>query len=296
MSDGSESNATREIGWGYSWEDGSFDTWIAYPEALDTAREPSGLIPLLITSPTDTGKIFTTFYGYATLGADHVLRPYDGQPVAGDKFALTLDGKAAVIGYDNDGNPIYSTADQLENDPVEAGDVPADPQFADVNEVEEDATTPVAAKSGSRAAASGPIMGPCVPRRTVTVKNTKNSVRYGSGTQVRNNRNVAAKLTATITDTVTYTMGTSATVSASAKAWIFAEAKAEITGSISLSKTLVKGESIEVTVPKKSTVTVDRGMTQERFSYSYYDIQYSCKVTRGSGSAWAPSRSVWNIH
>jgi hypothetical protein len=100
---GSEVHPT-EVGWGYSWADGTFNTWIAYPDTLIAARDEDGLIALVLTAPTDEGQVF--YRNRVTLGADGVLRPY-ADDVAADGDAEQRQSSLSAMAVAPDGRPAF---------------------------------------------------------------------------------------------------------------------------------------------------------------------------------------------
>lgn len=93
-----------EVGWGYSWDDGSFDTWIAYPDALIAGRDEDGLISLVLTAPTDEGQVF--YRSRVTLGDDGVLRPY-AEDVAADGDAEQRQSSLSAMAVAPDGRAAF---------------------------------------------------------------------------------------------------------------------------------------------------------------------------------------------
>ncbi|WP_203819647.1 hypothetical protein [Paractinoplanes ferrugineus] len=63
-----------EVGWSWSFEDGTFYTWIADPATLLAAKDADGLISLVLTAPTDHGQVF--YRSRVTIGDDGVMRPF----------------------------------------------------------------------------------------------------------------------------------------------------------------------------------------------------------------------------
>lgn len=77
-----------EVGWGYSWADGGFDTWIGFPETIAAATGTDGLVPLTITIPSATGTPTVVYTGPAVVGTDGVVRPYDTETGTTSTFDL----------------------------------------------------------------------------------------------------------------------------------------------------------------------------------------------------------------
>ncbi|UQU65127.1 hypothetical protein COUCH_01880 [Couchioplanes caeruleus] len=100
---GSEVHPT-DVGWGYSWDDGSFSTWIADPTTLVGARDADGLISLVLTAPTDEGQVF--YRSRVTLGDDGVLRPF-ADDVAADSDAADRQAGLSAMAVAPNGRPAF---------------------------------------------------------------------------------------------------------------------------------------------------------------------------------------------
>jgi hypothetical protein len=66
-----------EVGWGYSWANGAFDSWIGFPETIAAETDNDGEFPIDITVPGDTGAPTNVYSGLAKVDATGAVRPYD---------------------------------------------------------------------------------------------------------------------------------------------------------------------------------------------------------------------------
>jgi hypothetical protein len=79
-----------EVGWGYSWADGSFDSWIGFPETIAAETDSDGEFPLDITIPGDTGAPTAVYSGLAKVDSSGAIRPYDEETGKLGTFDLKL--------------------------------------------------------------------------------------------------------------------------------------------------------------------------------------------------------------
>ncbi|MEU4562875.1 hypothetical protein AB0F72_31230 [Actinoplanes sp. NPDC023936] len=79
-----------EVGWGWTWADGSFQTWIGFPEIVQASKDANGFVPLVISVPGEDGSPTYLYAGPALMGSDNVLRPSNTGSNAGDLFELAL--------------------------------------------------------------------------------------------------------------------------------------------------------------------------------------------------------------
>jgi len=188
----------------------------------------------------------------------------------------------SVVGYDTEGNPIYSTAGPAIADPEEdptglSGVAP----YNDVNEV------------------TGPELSTgetCPPKNTVTIKNVPNDLKVDWADAVINNSTSKVKYTVKAETSKAFKWGLSASVSAEFKASIFAKVQVTLNGNIESTKTTTYGSTVEVEVPAKTTMKADRGMWREKFTYTYLKRYSNCAQVSGSGSGQAPYRQAWHIY
>jgi hypothetical protein len=190
--------------------------------------------------------------------------------------AAYADDPAGVVGYDTDGNPIYST----DADPDEPAGLPTDSPYPEQDQTTTKTTSSQVCDAGS----------------SVTITNLPNKLKVDWPDAVINDSKSTASYTVKAEVSTTFTWGVSVSVSAEAKALIFAKVTGTVNGSIEHSKTTTYGSSVTVTVPPHSTMKADRGMWQEKFSFKYYRIDKSCRETRSSGTGQAPYRSAWHLY
>jgi len=101
-----------EVGWGYSWSDGSFDSWIGYPEVIAAETDIDGEFPVDITIPGDTGAPTAVYSGLAKVDSTGAVRPYDEETGKLGTFDLKLinynDGTSPTVA-DLAASPIVTT-------------------------------------------------------------------------------------------------------------------------------------------------------------------------------------------
>jgi len=206
--------------------------------------------------------------------------------VTGPSAALAgtpvLPAYPSVVGYDDEGNPVYSTAGKDILDPDEDPSGMADQvPYVDADEV----------VVGDQA--SGET---CTPKTTVTLKNLANKLNVDWADSVINKSTSKGKYTVKAETSKKFTWSLSASAAGEFKAAIFAKVTVTINGGISSEKTTTYGSTFEVEVPAKTTIKADRGMWQEKFSYTYYSVGKTCLIKRGSGTGQAPYRQAWHIY
>ncbi|WP_229070290.1 hypothetical protein [Actinoplanes sp. DH11] len=116
-----------EVGWGWTWADGSFQTWIGNPDVVRASRDANGFVPLVISVPGADGKPAYVYAGPALMGSDNVLRPSDTGSNAGDLFELAVSATAEPSDVITDagvtpvtGRTVTSEADEfLDSDAVQ---------------------------------------------------------------------------------------------------------------------------------------------------------------------------------
>ncbi|MDI6103850.1 hypothetical protein QLQ12_35070 [Actinoplanes sp. NEAU-A12] len=163
----SAGNTDVEVGWGYSWPDGSFDSWIGLPDVVAAARDAKGHIPLTVTMPASGAKPAVVYAGPAVLGTDGVLRAFDEEIGASTTFDLVLFDSAfdPATAY----QPTYDRLNTTVSiSGAEEGEVLVDLPGADSNE----APSPIVAQKAAELEA-GTLLG-------VAKQPTSSVATYGS--------------------------------------------------------------------------------------------------------------------
>jgi hypothetical protein len=218
----------------------------------------------------------------AALVASTLAVTTHGSAAYADETAPPATDTPAVVGLDSDGNPIYQTSTAVEfADPEET--LPAETPFPEQKE-----TTVVMAPPADQQT--------CTARTTVTVKNIPNSLSVDYADSVINRKTVKAKFTVKAEISKAFKWSVAASVTGEFQALIFSKVSATINAGVEKTKTTTYGSTIEVEVAPKDTTFVDRGMWQEKFSYTYSRLQKNCLKTSGSGKGQAPYRQAWHIY
>jgi hypothetical protein len=191
----------------------------------------------------------------------------------------------AVIGYDEDGNPMYLTGSDAVADPSEnPGDVAGADPWEDLNETKQKSST------GDTTNATGEK---CTPFASVTLKNLKNNYDVAWTDSVTNKTRNSVQWEVVQEKEATFNFGISASASATVKAAIFGEVEVTLNASVEQSWTTKYGSKVTTTVPALTLMTAQRAVWQEKFSYKYTAYDKTCLKIHGSGTGWAPYKNNW---
>lgn len=213
----------------------------------------------------------------ALVAATSVLTP---AVLAGSPAALAAaSDKPSVIGVDEDGNEIYFTTADTVADPYErlvSGGVPFPDQDEVISEQPDKATGET-----------------CHPRTTIKLKNLSNKYKVAYTDSVTNRRSTPLTWEVMTETSKTFTFGLSAGVSGSIKAAIFGQVEVQLNSSVEWSWTTKYGSKVTTTVDPHKHATAQRAVWQEYFSYEYTSYDRTCRMTKGSGTGWAPYKNNW---
>lgn len=120
-----------EVGWGWTWADGSFQTWIGVPDVVRASRDANGFVPLVISVPGEDGKPAYLYAGPSLVGSDNVLRPSDTGSNAGNLFALALSSTTEPSDVITDAGVTPVTGIEVTSEDQEFVDTDATVQTAD---------------------------------------------------------------------------------------------------------------------------------------------------------------------
>jgi len=237
----------------------------------------NGYTGVLVKSSTKISRallavmIATAFGGFVGISPAHAI--VNPEP---------LGETPTVVGYDDEGSPVYATNGTTIADPEESwiDEIPVKPA-ATVDEV-----TEYPESTGET----------CTPRTTTSITNIPNSLKVDWADGVINNKPNPVKYQIKAETSTKFSWNVSGSVSGEFKAGVFTKVSATINGGIAHEKTSTYGSTVDVVVDGHDTVKVDRGMWQEKFNYSYYSVNSGCLIKRGSGTGQAPYRQAWHIY
>jgi hypothetical protein len=214
----------------------------------------------------------------AALAASTLAINSHGSAAYADDAASTNE-ISTVVGHDSEGNPIYQSSGIELEDPEET--VPTETPFPDQKDI-------VLAPPSDQHT--------CTPKTTVAVKNIPNGLNVDWADSVINRKAIKAKFTVKAEISKTFKWSVSGSVSGEFQALIFSKVSVTINAGIESTKTTTYGSTIEVEVAPRDTTYTDRGMWQEKFSYTYTETLRNCLKRSGSGKGQAPYRQAWHIY
>jgi hypothetical protein len=174
------------------------------------------------------------------------------------------------IRYDEVGNPIYASFDDIPAPDPGVGTGVIEDQFAD-----------------TQAVPPPPCIGQ-VQKTTQRKFDTHWQTRYRN----KLSREASWEVTQTESSETSFELGARAEAEFSAA--IFAKIKAEISAKVTWKMSTSRGQKLSGTAAPKSLVTIRHGVWSMAAKWST-PTQQVCRVNRRSGTAWAPYTQEWQI-